>query len=193
MGEDRELLAGINGRDPEAFRELMERHAGAVINLACRFLGNVADAEEIAQEVFLKLYQHPPQLAPTTKLFTWLYRVTANLCIDTLRRKPARSKLVSLETPSGEEGPEELPLSERLPDASSQTPRELVAQAEVSHLVRREVEALPLTLRAPVILSTFQGLSHEAIAQTLGLTPKAVERRLARARSTLKERLRPHL
>lgn len=171
----------------------MERHAGGVINLAYRFLGNVADAEEIAQEVFLKLYQRPPQLPPAAKLFTWLYRVTANLCIDTLRRKPARSKMVSLETPSGEEGAEELPLSERLPDTSSQSPREQVAQAEASHLVRREVEALPLALRAPIVLGTFQGLSHEEIAEILGLTPKAVERRLSRARSLLKERLRPHL
>jgi RNA polymerase sigma-70 factor (ECF subfamily) len=171
----------------------MERHAGGVINLACRFLGSVADAEEIAQEVFLKLYQRPPKLLPTTKLFTWLYRVTANLCIDALRRKPGRSKLISLDAPALEDEKEELPLAERIAGPSAGSPRDQVAQAEVSQLVRREVEALPLALRAPIVLSTFQELSQEAIAQALGLTPKAVERRLSRARSILKERLRPHL
>ena len=84
---DDELLGGVAGRDPEAFRVLMERHAAGVVNLASRFLGSRPDAEEVAQEVVLRLYQHPPRLDPSTKLFTWLYRVTVNLCIDLLRRR----------------------------------------------------------------------------------------------------------
>jgi len=190
---EKELVAGVVSRDPEAFRTLMERHASFVINLAFRFLGTVADAEDVAQEVFLSLYQQPPRLNPVTKLSTWLYRVTVNRCLDFLRKRPHAHKTVSLDAPLSEDPEESSTLADRLPDLSTAIPREQVIQAERATLTRRAIAALPLALRAPLLLSSFEELSHEAIAQILQISPKAVERRIARAREILKHRLAPYL
>ena len=169
----------------------MERHAAGVVNLAFRFLGSRPDAEEAAQEVFLRLYQRPPPLGPSTKLFTWLYRVTANLCIDLLRKRKTAPVTLSLEEePPGGEG---LSLSEELAAPAAAVPREQVARAELAAAARRAVLSLPFSLRAPLILSTLEGLPHGEIGQILRISPKAVERRLARARELLKARLSPHL
>ncbi len=170
----------------------MERHAASIINLAFRFLGTIADAEDVAQDVFFRLYQQPPRLAPNTQLSTWLYRVTVNRCIDFLRKQTRTGKSVSLDAPLDAEG-ESGTLGETMPDRSALTPREQVARAESARAVRQAVEALPEPLRAPLILAMFEEFSHEAIARVLRISPKAVERRLARARELLKQRLAPYL
>ena len=169
----------------------MERYAGPIVNLAYRFLGNRADAEEIAQKTFLRLYQHPPHLEPSSKLFTWLYRVAMNLCLDSLRRKSRTPPLVSLEAPAEQEEGE--PLSEKVPDRATRHPREKIIGSETAEAVRRAVASLPEPLRAPLVLSALEKLSHAEIAGILGLSPKAVERRLSRARALLKQRLQPYL
>ena len=189
--DDRQLVAGVTRRDPEAFRTLMERNASLVINLAYRFLGTVADAEDVAQDVFLRLYQNPPHLAPEGKLSTWLYRVTANRCIDLLRSKP-RQEAVSIEgTPHGEEEGVSS-LAQQLPDSKA-GPRELVAQSELGILTRRAVAALPISLRGPLLLSAFEGISLQEIGEIFSISSKAAERRIARAREILRARLQPYL
>ena len=173
----------------------MEAHASGVINVAFRFLGTIADAEDIAQEVFLRLYQHPPRLSPSGKLFTWLYRVTVNRCLDLLRHRGRRPKILSLEEPLPGSGPgeEDATLAEKVPAPSSGSPRDQLVQTELAALTRAAIAALPANLRAPMILSTFEELSHEEIAHILGVSPKAVERRISRARALLKSRLTPYL
>ena len=191
MSEDQELLAGIADRDSEAFRTLTERYAGPVINVAYRFLDSRPDAEEVAQEVFVRLYRSPPRLEPSARLFTWLYRVTVNLCLDALRRRRRTPPMVSLDEPAGPG--EEAPLGDRLAAGSPDSPRQRLARSELAAAVRRAVADLPADLRAPLILATLEELSHAEIAEILGITPKAVERRVARARDLLKARLRHHL
>ncbi len=192
MSEDQELLAGIAGRDPEAFRTLTERYAGPVINIAYRFLDSRPDAEEVAQDVFVRLYQSPPQLDPSAKLFTWLYRVAVNLCLDFLRRRARAPHLVSLDEPiaPGEEGPT---LAEQLAAGGQESPRQRLARSELAAATRRAIAGLPMELRAPLVLATLEELSHAEIAGILGVSPKAVERRIARAREILKARLQPYL
>lgn len=191
--DDQQLLAGITDRDPEAFRSLMERFSGPITNLAYRFLESRPDAEEAAQEVFLSLYQHPPRLHPDVKLFTWLYRVTVNRCLDVLRKRKRTPPTLSLdqqEAPGEEEGE---PLGQRIPHASARTPREQAAQMELVAATRRAVTSLPARLKAPLLLSAFEELSQDEIGQILGLSPKAVERRIHRARQILRTRLQPYL
>ena len=189
---DRDLLDGISRREPEAFHELMERYAGPVVNVAFRFLETQADAEEIAQETFLRLYQHPPQLDPSSKLFTWLYRVAVNLCLDQLRKRRRAPLFTSLDLPAGPEEEGES-LAGKIPDASAVIPRERLAHSELVEAARKGIASLPAALRAPLVLSSLEELSHAEIAQILGLSPKAVERRISRARSLLKHRLQPYL
>jgi len=170
----------------------MERYASRVINLAFRFLGRLADAEDVAQDVFFRLYQHPPTLETSAKLSTWLYRVTANRCLDLLRKKPSEKSFLSLEETPSAQGEENLSLSESLASVGP-SPRDKIVQAELAAHTRAAVATLPSPLRAPLILSIFEELSHEEIAQILGVSPKAVERRLSRARELLKVRLSPYL
>lgn len=191
MSEDQDLLSRVIDRDPEAFQLLMERYAGPITQLAFRFLENRADSEEVAQETFLRLYEHPPRLDRTSRLFTWMYRVAVNLCLDRLRDRRRAPPTVSLDLPM-EEGGEE-PLGSRLSQPGMPTPREQAAQTELAASVRRAVLTLPAPLRAPLILSTLEDLSHDAIAEILHISSKAVERRLSRARALLKSRLQPYL
>ena len=170
----------------------MERNAGPVVNLAFRMLNNRADAEEIAQETFLRLYLHPPHLDPSSKLFTWLYRVAMNLCLDELRRRNRVPPLSSLDAPAGP-GDEEESLADRIAGSSTELPLRKAAAAETAEAVRKAVGSLPAGLRAPLVLSSLEGLPHAEIAQILGIRSKAVERRIARARALLKSRLHPYL
>lgn len=190
---DRELLARVSDRDPEAFQLLMERYAGPITNLAFRFLDSRPDAEEIAQETFLRLYEHPPRLPENIRLFTWLYRVAVNLCIDRLRRSRRSPVTISLDLPAETEESGEENFHQRLSPPGLPTPREQAARSELAEAVRRAVAHLPAGLRAPLLLSTMEELSQQEIAEILGLSPKAVERRLSRARSLLKARLQPYL
>ena len=167
----------------------MERYAGPVVNLAHRFLENRADAEEIGQEVFLRLYRHPPHLDPSAKLFTWLYRVAVNLCLDLLRKRGRTPPLVSLD-----EAPDSAaePLSERIAGPFRPSSREKAAASELAEAARRAVGSLPEALQSPLLLS-LEDLPHSEIARILEISPKAVEHRLSRARALLKTRLQPYL
>ena len=171
----------------------MDRYTDPVINLAYRFLGTQHDAEDAAQDVFLRLYLHPPDLASGTKLFTWLYRVTVNRCFDLLRGRARRPQTLSFDASSEESDLDGLSLAERLPAPFARIPRDQVAESETAAATRRAVSTLPFRLRAPLLLAVFEQLSHEEIGRVLKISPKAVERRIARARDILKTRLAPHL
>lgn len=189
--DDRALIEGVAARDPEAFRTVMEQYSGPVFNLAYRFLSNRADSEEVAQEVFLKLYLHPPVLRPSVKLFTWLYRVTVNASLDALRRRKRAGIAFSIdqtdETPGGETVS---------PGALLADPRGTRTQIENRDRLRCAREAiarLPDPLKAPLILSVLEELPHSEIAAVLKISPKAVERRIHRARQLLNDQLRSFL
>jgi RNA polymerase sigma-70 factor (ECF subfamily) len=172
----------------------MEHYSRPVVNLAYRFLDNRADAEEVAQEVFLRLYQHPPKIPQGASLLTWLYRVTVHRCIDLIRQR-RKYRTVPLDTsPSAEcEEPADRKPFSQTPLTSAGSVREEVMALERAALVRQAVAQLPDPLRIPLVLSTFKELSHLEIAKILGISEKAVERRLARARRILKARLEPYL
>ena len=171
---------------------LMDRYAGPIIHLAFRFLGTQQDAEEVAQDVFLRLHLRPPALAPGAKLFTWLYRVMINRCYDLLRQRSRRPQQISIDLPDEGADSGAVPLAEQLA-SSARTPRERVAESEIAAITRRAVAALPFQLRAPLLLSVFEQFSHQEIGAILRVSPKAVERRIHRARELLKARLAPHL
>lgn len=171
----------------------MERHAGRIVNFAHRLLASYADAEEVAQETFLRLYRTPPPDRAGGKLSTWLYRVAANLCIDRLRSRSRRPPMVSLDDPfpgpvrRGGRAADPPPLREMVGPAP--TAAEEAVRAERQAAVREAVQALPPKLRAPLVLAVFDDLPQAEIASVLGITRKAVERRIHQARALLKRRL----
>ena len=166
-GDD--LLVRLTRRDELAFAELVALHFDRIYRIAWRVLGGPADAEDVAQEAFLKVWTAPGQIRDGRAISAWLARVATNLALDRLRRRRPES-------------PAELPeLSD--PDAAADRgARRAALEAEVA----KAVAALPDRQRAALVLVHFEGLGNLEAAEALGVSVEAVESLLARARRGLK-------
>lgn len=167
---DAELVERVGRGDQAAVQALVARKLPRIMSLATRMLGDRVEAEDVAQEVFLRVWKQARSWRPGAARFdTWMHRVALNLCYDRLRRR--RETLT--DTP-----PERA-------DPAMGAEEGLVAQ-ETSQRVRRAIDALPERQRTAVILSHYQELSNPRAAELLGVSVEAVESLLARARRTLK-------
>lgn len=170
---DDELLARLANGEQQVCALLVERHLRRVVSLATRILGEQAEAEDVAQDAFLRLWRHAPSWQPgRAKLSTWLHRVTVNLCIDRKRKKPAVA-LDSIPEPPSE-----------IPGAAS-----LIAQQQTAKRVQAAIAALPERQRIAILLCHYEGYSNLDTAEMLDTTVEAVESLLARGRRALKQAL----
>lgn len=170
---DARLVARIAERDAAALAEALNDGFTRVFAVARRMIGNDAEAEDIAQEVFLRLWRKPPDLAQgKASLATWLYRVTANLSIDGLRRKRPQPLEDALEIPAGDPPPDEA-----------------AAEAQVSQSVDRALAALPDRQCLALTLTYYQGLSNIEAAEVMEISVDALESLLARARRGVRREL----
>jgi RNA polymerase sigma factor (sigma-70 family) len=171
--DDDALMVQVAARSAEAFRMLAGRHAAVPQRVAYRMLGSAAEAEDIAQEAMLRLWDSAPRWqAKGPGVGAWLRRVATNLCLDRLRRRKFQSD---------EEVPEridEAPLADALID-----------QARVTAKTRHAVGALPERQRAAIILTYYEDCSNMAAADALQMNLKAFESLLLRARATLRRHL----
>lgn len=167
---DDELVALVAQGDETACRLLVDRHLTRMIAVARRMMGNQADAEEVAQEVFLRVWTHADRWEPGRAQFTtWLHRVATNLCLDRLRRR-TMDDIDSIPEPASDEpGPDVL-----------------FEQQELASRVEIALQALPARQRAAVTLTHFQGLTNIEAAETLEISVEAVESLLGRARMALR-------
>ena len=180
-GADMQRLAG--GHDA-ALNDLMARHAQPVFHFLCRMLGNEDDANDLAQETFLRVYQHRASFKPGARFTTWLYTIAANLARNHHRWR-TRHPNVSLDAESeatGQSIGEVLPTADPAPDSTA-------VATERAAAVRVAVAALPADMREVIILCEWQDLSAAEAAAILNTTPKAIDNRLYRARNLLRERL----
>jgi RNA polymerase sigma-70 factor (ECF subfamily) len=171
------------GHDP-ALNALMERHSTRLHHFLLRLLQNETQAADLAEEAFVRVYQHRGRFNPAHRFSPWLYTIAANLARDEQRYR-ARHPNVPLETPAAEGGQD---FRELLPETRP-GPAQAVQAAERVAAVRAAVAALPEDLRAPLILSEYEEKSHAEIGTILNCSAKAVEMRLYRARQHLRERL----
>jgi RNA polymerase sigma-70 factor, ECF subfamily len=181
-GADMQRLAG--GHDA-ALNDLMTRHARPVFQFLCRMLGNEDDASDLAQETFVRVFQHRASFKPGARFTTWLYTIAANLARNHyrwLRRHPN----VSLDAESEATGQS---IGDALP-ASDPTPDGAAVATERAAAVRAAVERLPAHMREVIILCEWQDLSAAEAAAILETTPKAIDNRLHRARNLLRDRLK---
>jgi RNA polymerase sigma-70 factor, ECF subfamily len=184
-GLDRADMERLAGGHDDALNGLMERHATPVFRFLCRLLGNEEDANDLAQESFVRVYQHRERFRPSEKFTTWLYTIAGNLARNHHRWR-SRHPQVSLDAPSGAA---EGSLGDVL--ASSQaSPGEAAEAAERAAAVRAAVDGLPEGMRESVILCEWEDMSMADAAAVLQTTPKAIESYLYRARKILRERLR---
>ena len=183
--EDIRLMGLVGAGDDRAFEQLVERHQRLVVGTVGRMLGTGSDAEDIAQQVFVRVWKNAKRYEPRAKFTTWLLKITRNLVFNELRRR-SRHPQVPLQSESEEE---ERPLKDDhavAPDAS------LLAH-ELQEAVDAAIANLPETQRMAVILRRYDELSYEEIAETLDQSVSAVKSLLFRARTELRESLQRYL
>ena len=179
------LMTRIAEGDHAAFRQLVERHQNAVIGTVAKMLGNHSEAEDIAQQVFLRIWRNAKRYRPDAKFTTYLFTITRNLVFNETRRKSRKKEVSSDER---EENSNQLieASPDRQPDAE-------LLQAELQHAVDEAIAALPEIQRMAVVLRRYEQLSYEEISTVLNLSVSAVKSLLFRARTTLRESLSGYL
>lgn len=172
---DEALMARIAGGDRVAFSTLVSRHLDRAVRTAQRLLGDRGEAEDVAQDAFLRVWQHADRWRPEGGRFTtWLYRVVVNAAIDRLRR-PRTAPIEDVAEPEDER-----------PNAFR-----TLHQAEVAKSVRAAVGELPERQRTALTLCHYEGLGNIEAAEVMGITVGALESLLIRAKRHLRERLQP--
>ncbi len=182
---DFELMARIGDGDHEAFRELVERHQNTVIGTVAKMLGNPSDAEDISQQVFLRIWRNARRYRPDARFTTYLFTITRNLVFNETRRR-GRKKEVSADE-------REENSHHQIEDSPDRRPDAELLQAELREAIDAAIAALPESQRMAVVLRRYQQLSYEEIAAVLGLSVSAVKSLLFRARSALRETLGAYL
>ena len=185
---DRADMARLAAGQDTALNDLMERHAPAVFHFLCRMLHNEDDANDLAQETFVRVFRARETFRPTEKFSAWLFTIAANLARNQIRWR-TRHPNVSLDA---ETGAAEQSLASTLPAAES-APNEQLLATERTAAVRVAVNQLPADLREALVLCEWEEQSMAEAARILDTTPKAVESRCYRARQILRERLRKWL
>jgi RNA polymerase sigma-70 factor (ECF subfamily) len=183
--EDIRLMGLIGAGDEGAFEQLVERHQRLVIGTVGRMLGSGSDAEDIAQQVFVRVWKNAKRYEPRAKFTTWLLKITRNLVFNELRRR-SRHPQVPLQSESDEE---ERPLKDEqavAPDAS-------LLEQELQQAVDAAIANLPETQRMAVVLRRYEELSYEEIAEALDQSVSAVKSLLFRARTELRVSLQRYL
>lgn len=180
---DEILIEKSKNGDLEAFEMLVRRYESKVYTVAYRFLGNHADASDLAQETFVRLYQALPGFRGESSFMTWLYRITANACRDEIRRQQ-RYQVVSLDVEAGTNGAQAI---SQVPSRSP-SPEEAVEQKEFNEMIQQCLGSLSEEHRLVLVMREIQGLSYEEIADVLKCSLGTVKSRLNRARQAFKEK-----
>jgi RNA polymerase sigma-70 factor (ECF subfamily) len=183
--EDVRLMGLAGAGDTAAFEQLVERHQRLVIGTVGRMLGSPSDAEDIAQQVFVRVWKNVTRYEPRAKFTTWLLKITRNLVFNELRRR-SRHPAVPLQSQTDEE---ERPLK----DEHAVSPDATLLEHELQEAVDAAIARLPETQRMAVILRRYEELSYEEIAEALDQSVSAVKSLLFRARTELRESLKHYL
>lgn len=177
MNEEQVWLQQARKGDKAAFGRLIEAYQGPVFNLAYRMLNNAGEAEEAAQEAFIRAYTRLDTYNPSHKFSTWILSITSNYCIDVIRKR--RAQLLSIDEP--------LPPHPALQTQNSKGPEAQVLMSEQQALVQSLLQQLPEDYREAVVLRYWHDLSYEEIAEMMDTTVSAIKSRLFRARRQLAE------
>lgn len=183
--EDAGLMLKFKKGDMSAFEKLVDRHKTHLINFVYRFTGSSEDAEDLAQETFLRVYKAKDRYQPTAKFSTWLYRIAINLSIN--YAKDSRKRLTvspdkTVETKEGE-------LNREIPDKTHPTPDVSAEVEEISKKIHSALSSLSDIQRAAIILNIFEDKSYDEISIILRRSVPSVKFLLFRARKNLRNKI----
>ena len=178
------LMAAVKQGNHGAFTELVQMHQQSVVGTAMRLLGNIEDAHDVAQQVFVRIWKSAVRYEPTAKFTTWMFTILRNLAFNEYRRR-GRHPLQSLDADEEEFG-------HQLTDRATVSPDAAVEHQELEGLVEEAIAALPENQRLALSLRHQEGMAYEEIAEVLQMSLSAVKSLIFRARQELKDRLKHH-
>lgn len=180
MDENKLVNKAVKG-DNSAFEALMEKHMGIIYNIALRMTANQDDAEDMTQEIMIKIFRSLGSFKGNSKFSTWIYRVAVNTCLDELKKKKNKKHLSLDAEISGDDGENQIEIKDDSP-----SPEKLAEQNELRDLVAAAVKLLSDEHRAVIVLRDIRGMSYSEIAGILGCSDGTVKSRISRARAQLK-------
>jgi RNA polymerase sigma-70 factor (ECF subfamily) len=187
---DIRLMLRVRDDDPVAFGELVELYQHRLVTVMHHLVGSKEEAEDLAQEVFLRVYRVRKKYRPRAKFSTWLFTIANNLALNALRSRQ-RKPVVPLDVrDSGPLGPRP---AEQLARDRACPPGERLQQQELAAVVRTALEGLNERQRVAVVLNKFEDMNYAEIAEVMGLTTKAVKSLLSRARENLRQALKAYI
>jgi len=185
--QDTRLMLAFREGSLEAFEELFSRHAYAIVNYAYRFVRDRAVAEELAQEVFLRVHDAAGSYRPSARFSTWLYRIATNVCLNEVRRPRFKARHDSLDAETTDPGAEpRIQIRDANPDPEAQA-----ARLDLVRMLRGALQALPEKQRVAFILNKYAELSYTEVAEVMNTSEKAVKSLIHRAKEGLASKLRP--
>jgi len=187
---DVRLMVQVRNDIPGAFETLVERYQNRLVGILVHLVGNLQEAEDLCQEVFLRIYKARKGYRPRSKFSTWLFTIANNLALNHLRSRGRGSSLPAAGSASNSQAA--LSAGQQI-EAREGTPSAQMRQAELAELVREAVGVLSEDQKMAVLLNKFEELSYAEIASIMGRSPAAVKSLLARARNQLREQLEPYL
>ena len=187
---DIRLMLRVRGDEPGAFEELVEAFQHRLVAVMHHLVGSADEAEDLAQEVFLRVYRSRKKYRPRSKFSTWLFTIANNLALNALRSR-SRRPVVPLDVrDSGPLGPR--PAEQLARDRTAQ-PAQRMQQQELVGVIQRALENLNERQRMAVILNKFEDMNYADIAEVMGLTTQAVKSLLSRARTNLRQELQAYI
>src|SRR5450631_4055114 len=180
--DDVRLMSLVGAGDMNAFERLVEKHQTLVAGTVARMLGSNSDVEDVAQQVFVRVWKSARRYVPRAKFTTWLLKITRNLVFNELRRRKRHAATPLQIEPDGEEM--------QLKDERGQTPDASLLESELQGAIESAIADLPETQRMAVVLRRYEELSYEQIADVLDQSVPAVKSLLFRARTELRQKLR---
>ena len=178
------LVQRVQKGDKTAFDLLVRKYQHKVVKLVTRYLRDPSEAEDVAQEAFIKAYRAIPQFRGDSAFYTWLYRIAINTAKNAIVSRDRNPVEFDLDMQNVEESS-----SMQLRLADSETPESLLQTEEIRETVNRAIEALPEDLRTAIVLRELEGLSYEDIAQAMDCPVGTVRSRIFRAREAIDKRL----
>ena len=191
LDPDVRLMLAVRDDSAAAFEELVARYQGRLLTVLRHLVGGREQAEDLAQEVFLRVYRARKSYQPGAKFATWLYTIANHVAANALRSQSRRHEVTLQARDSGRLGAQ--PLAKMLQASSGQMPARQLDKVEMREIVRMSLDALNERQRLAILLSKFEGMSYAEIAEVMEISPEAIKSLLSRARENLREVLQPYI
>lgn len=182
MQSDIELMLRTKAGDDSAFNELMKRHYKGIVNYIYRFTNMRDNSEDLAQEVFFRVYRSAKNYKPEAKFSTWLYKIATNVSLTHLKGKPRNLSLDEIEETRGD-----------IQDARVDMSDDVIYRKEMKDFIFKALESLPEREKIAIMLSKYEGFTYEEVSEVLECTVGAVKAYVHRGRMKLIVRLEPYL